>query len=98
MHQSQTDFTFLNGKLVSRIFSARGTLDPYKGLDITSRAALAFLQRHLSTARGGGHVGRGFGRARELPRLQGAAGRPLPPWAWVWRFPSRCTKLLLEPG
>uniref|UniRef100_A0A8C3PMV1 Platelet-activating factor acetylhydrolase n=1 Tax=Calidris pygmaea TaxID=425635 RepID=A0A8C3PMV1_9CHAR len=51
VHQSQTDFTFLTGKLLSRIFSARGTLDPYKGLDITIRAALAFLQRHLSTAR-----------------------------------------------
>ncbi|NXK16891.1 PAFA2 acetylhydrolase, partial [Arenaria interpres] len=48
VHQSQTDFTFLTGKLLSRIFSARGTLDPYKGLDITIRAALAFLQRHLN--------------------------------------------------
>ncbi|NXV41367.1 PAFA2 acetylhydrolase, partial [Uria aalge] len=48
VHQSQTDFTFLTGKLLSRIFGARGTLDPYKGLDITSRAALAFLQRHLN--------------------------------------------------
>ncbi|XP_074750615.1 platelet-activating factor acetylhydrolase 2, cytoplasmic isoform X6 [Strix uralensis] len=47
VHQSQTDFAFLTGKLINRIFSARGTLDPYKGLDITSRAALAFLQRHL---------------------------------------------------
>ncbi|XP_055656616.1 platelet-activating factor acetylhydrolase 2, cytoplasmic isoform X2 [Falco peregrinus] len=48
VHQSQTDFTFLTGKLNTRIFGARGTLDPYKGLDITSRAALAFLQRHLN--------------------------------------------------
>ncbi|KAM6314104.1 platelet-activating factor acetylhydrolase 2, cytoplasmic [Podargus strigoides] len=48
VHHSHTDFTFLTGKLISRIFSARGTLDPYKGLDITSRAALAFLQRHLN--------------------------------------------------
>ncbi|CAM9781255.1 unnamed protein product [Bubo scandiacus] len=47
VHQSQTDFAFLTGKLINRIFSTRGTLDPYKGLDITSRAALAFLQRHL---------------------------------------------------
>ncbi|KFQ32764.1 Platelet-activating factor acetylhydrolase 2, cytoplasmic, partial [Merops nubicus] len=50
VHLSQTDFTFLTGKLMSRLFSTRGTLDPYKGLDITSRAALAFLQRHLSMA------------------------------------------------
>ncbi|NXG55337.1 PAFA2 acetylhydrolase, partial [Hemiprocne comata] len=47
VHHSQTDFTFLTGKLIRRVFRARGTLDPYKGLDITSRAALAFLQRHL---------------------------------------------------
>ncbi|XP_009330453.1 PREDICTED: platelet-activating factor acetylhydrolase 2, cytoplasmic [Pygoscelis adeliae] len=47
VHQSQTDFTFLTGKLISRIFGARGTLDPYKCLDITSWATLAFLQRHL---------------------------------------------------
>nr|XP_047929054.1 platelet-activating factor acetylhydrolase 2, cytoplasmic isoform X2 [Anser cygnoides] len=47
VHHSQTDFAFLTGKLVKRIFSVGGTLDPHKGLDITSRAALAFLQRHL---------------------------------------------------
>ncbi|KFR03465.1 Platelet-activating factor acetylhydrolase 2, cytoplasmic, partial [Nipponia nippon] len=51
VHQSQTDFAFLTGNLISRILGMRGTLDPYKALDITSRAALAFLQRHLSTAR-----------------------------------------------
>ncbi|NXL89315.1 PAFA2 acetylhydrolase, partial [Alectura lathami] len=48
VHQSQSDFAFLTGKLINRIFNARGTLDPYKCLDITSRAALAFLQRHLA--------------------------------------------------
>ncbi|XP_069731245.1 platelet-activating factor acetylhydrolase 2, cytoplasmic [Phaenicophaeus curvirostris] len=48
VHQSQTDFTFLNGKLVGRVLGARGTIDPHKGLDITSQAALAFLQRHLN--------------------------------------------------
>ncbi|XP_071432732.1 platelet-activating factor acetylhydrolase 2, cytoplasmic isoform X1 [Pithys albifrons albifrons] len=48
VHESQTDFAFLPGKLISRIFGTRGTLDPNKGLAITSRAALAFLQRHLN--------------------------------------------------
>ncbi|XP_064028524.1 platelet-activating factor acetylhydrolase 2, cytoplasmic isoform X2 [Pogoniulus pusillus] len=48
VHQSHTDLIFLTGRLIGRIFSARGTLDPYKCLDITSRAALAFLQRHLN--------------------------------------------------
>lgn len=50
MHQSQTDFAFLTGKLINRVFHARGTLDPSKCLDITSQAALAFLQRHLGMA------------------------------------------------
>ncbi|XP_071623678.1 platelet-activating factor acetylhydrolase 2, cytoplasmic isoform X6 [Heliangelus exortis] len=48
VHHSHTDFTFLTGKLFSLIFGARGTLDPYKGLEITSQAALAFLQKHLN--------------------------------------------------
>ncbi|XP_038233670.1 platelet-activating factor acetylhydrolase 2, cytoplasmic isoform X1 [Dermochelys coriacea] len=47
VHQSQTDFTFLAGNLLNRVFQTRGTLDPYTGLDITNRAALAFMQKHL---------------------------------------------------
>ncbi|RMB91297.1 hypothetical protein DUI87_32436 [Hirundo rustica rustica] len=48
VHEDQTDFAFLPGKLFSRIFGSRGTLDPRRALAITSRAALAFLQRHLN--------------------------------------------------
>nr|XP_060640441.1 platelet-activating factor acetylhydrolase 2, cytoplasmic [Anolis sagrei ordinatus] len=47
VHQSQTDFTFLAGNLVNRLFQTRGTIDPYEGLRITNQAALAFLQKHL---------------------------------------------------
>ncbi|NXY10087.1 PAFA2 acetylhydrolase, partial [Pteruthius melanotis] len=47
VHEDQTDFAFLPGKLFSCIFGRRGTLDPHKALAITTRAALAFLQRHL---------------------------------------------------
>uniref|UniRef100_K7FRJ0 Platelet-activating factor acetylhydrolase n=1 Tax=Pelodiscus sinensis TaxID=13735 RepID=K7FRJ0_PELSI len=47
VHQSQTDFTFLAGNLLNRVFQTRGALDPYMGLDVTCRAALAFLQKHL---------------------------------------------------
>ncbi|XP_062996167.1 platelet-activating factor acetylhydrolase 2, cytoplasmic [Elgaria multicarinata webbii] len=47
VHQSQTDFTFLAGNLVNRVFKTRGTIDPYEGLDLTNQAALAFLQKHL---------------------------------------------------
>ncbi|NWJ07939.1 PAFA2 acetylhydrolase, partial [Crypturellus undulatus] len=47
VHQSQSDITFLRGSILNRILTTRGTLDPYKVLDITCQAALAFLQRHL---------------------------------------------------
>ncbi|NXD43208.1 PAFA2 acetylhydrolase, partial [Copsychus sechellarum] len=47
VHEDQTDFAFLPGKLFSCIFGRRGTLDPHKALAITSQATLAFLQRHL---------------------------------------------------
>ncbi|XP_067862991.1 platelet-activating factor acetylhydrolase 2, cytoplasmic-like isoform X2 [Heptranchias perlo] len=47
VHQSQTDFTFLTGQLLSMAFETKGTIDPVEGLDITNKAALAFLQRHL---------------------------------------------------
>ncbi|XP_032084348.1 platelet-activating factor acetylhydrolase 2, cytoplasmic [Thamnophis elegans] len=47
IHQSHTDFTFLAGNLVNRVFKTRGTIDPYEGLNITNQAALAFLQKHL---------------------------------------------------
>ncbi|XP_034974179.1 platelet-activating factor acetylhydrolase 2, cytoplasmic [Zootoca vivipara] len=47
VHQSQTDFTFIAGNLMNRVFRTRGTIDPYEGLDITNQAALAFLQKHL---------------------------------------------------
>ncbi|KAL8220639.1 UNVERIFIED_CONTAM: hypothetical protein K2H54_051086 [Gekko kuhli] len=47
VHQSQTDFTFLAGNLLNRVFQTRGTINPHEGLDITNQAALAFLQKHL---------------------------------------------------
>lgn len=47
VHQSQTDFTFLTGHVLSRIFQTKGTIDPYVALEINNRAALAFLSRHL---------------------------------------------------
>lgn len=46
VHEDQTDFAFLSGKLFSLIFGRRGTLEPRRALAITSQAALAFLQRH----------------------------------------------------
>lgn len=81
MHHSQTDFAFLTGKLVRRIFSVGGTLNPHKCLDIISRAALAFLQRHLGTVRVWG-CWMGFGRARGPPACRAAS------MGLFWGFPS----------
>ncbi|XP_048413882.1 platelet-activating factor acetylhydrolase 2, cytoplasmic-like [Stegostoma tigrinum] len=47
VHQSQTDFTLLTGQLLSLAFETKGTINPIEGLNITNRASLAFLQRHL---------------------------------------------------
>ncbi|EOB00711.1 hypothetical protein Anapl_14134 [Anas platyrhynchos] len=55
-------------QLVRRIFSVGGTLDPHKGLDIISRAALAFLQRHLGRA-ASATAGTSGVVARQLPIL-----------------------------
>ncbi|XP_078538819.1 platelet-activating factor acetylhydrolase 2, cytoplasmic [Lissotriton helveticus] len=52
VHQSHTDFTFLAGRLLSKVFETRGTIDPYLGLEITNRAALTFLQEHLGLQEG----------------------------------------------
>ncbi|XP_051892184.1 platelet-activating factor acetylhydrolase 2, cytoplasmic-like isoform X2 [Pristis pectinata] len=47
VHQSHTDFTLLTGDLLSKLFETRGAIDPLKALEITNKAAMAFLQRHL---------------------------------------------------
>ncbi|XP_038654506.1 platelet-activating factor acetylhydrolase 2, cytoplasmic-like isoform X1 [Scyliorhinus canicula] len=47
VHQSQTDFTLLTGQLLGMAFETKGSIDPVEGLDITNKASLAFLQRHL---------------------------------------------------
>lgn len=47
VHQSFTDFTFLTGYLIGKIFKLKGEIDPYVGMDIIINVTLAFLQRHL---------------------------------------------------
>ncbi|KAG2460487.1 PAFA2 acetylhydrolase, partial [Polypterus senegalus] len=47
VHQSHSDFTFLTSPWLSRIYETRGKLQPERALEITARAAMAFLNRHL---------------------------------------------------
>ncbi|XP_028674665.1 platelet-activating factor acetylhydrolase 2, cytoplasmic-like [Erpetoichthys calabaricus] len=47
VHQSHSDFTFLISPWLSRIYETRGKLQPERALEITARAAMAFLNRHL---------------------------------------------------
>lgn len=47
VHQSFPDFTFLTGHFIGRMFGLKGTIDPHIAIDISNKAALAFMQRHL---------------------------------------------------
>ncbi|KAJ6659664.1 hypothetical protein lerEdw1_018633 [Lerista edwardsae] len=47
VHQSFPDFTFLAGYLVGKIFKLKGGIDPNVAIDISNKASLAFLQKHL---------------------------------------------------
>ncbi|KAM9778368.1 platelet-activating factor acetylhydrolase [Syngnathus typhle] len=47
VHQSFPDFTFLAGNLIGKLMKLRGDIDPAIGIDLSNKASLAFLQRHL---------------------------------------------------
>ncbi|XP_019713597.1 platelet-activating factor acetylhydrolase isoform X1 [Hippocampus comes] len=47
VHQSFPDFTFLTGDLIGKLMKLKGDLDPEIGIDLSNKASLAFLQRHL---------------------------------------------------
>ncbi|KAK9411025.1 platelet-activating factor acetylhydrolase [Crotalus adamanteus] len=51
VHQSFPDFTFLTGKIIGKIFKLRGDIDPQTAIDISNKASLAFLQKHLSLSK-----------------------------------------------
>uniref|UniRef100_A0AAY4F015 Platelet-activating factor acetylhydrolase n=1 Tax=Denticeps clupeoides TaxID=299321 RepID=A0AAY4F015_9TELE len=51
VHQSFPDFTFLTGNCLGKIFKLQGNVDPHLAMDLSNRASLAFLQRHLSLER-----------------------------------------------
>ncbi|KAF7239451.1 Craniofacial development protein 2 [Varanus komodoensis] len=47
VHQSFPDFTFLAGNIVGKIFKLKGDTDSTIVIDISNKASLAFLQKHL---------------------------------------------------
>lgn len=47
VHQNFADFTFATSKIVAYIFSLKGRIDSNLALELTDKASLAFLQKHL---------------------------------------------------
>lgn len=47
VHQNFADFTFATGKAVGYIFTLKGKIDSDVAIDLTNKASLAFLQKHL---------------------------------------------------
>ncbi|XP_030201051.1 platelet-activating factor acetylhydrolase [Gadus morhua] len=47
VHQSFPDFTFLTGNWIGKMMKLKGEIDPAVAMDLSNRASLAFLQRHL---------------------------------------------------
>nr|XP_056712803.1 platelet-activating factor acetylhydrolase [Euleptes europaea] len=52
VHQSFPDFTFLAGSIVGKIFRLKGEIDPNVAIDVSNKASLAFLQKHLGLKKG----------------------------------------------
>uniref|UniRef100_A0A667XTM0 Platelet-activating factor acetylhydrolase n=1 Tax=Myripristis murdjan TaxID=586833 RepID=A0A667XTM0_9TELE len=47
VHQSFPDFTFLTGNWIGKLMKLKGDIDPEIAMDLSNKATLAFLQRHL---------------------------------------------------
>ncbi|XP_022625301.1 platelet-activating factor acetylhydrolase isoform X1 [Seriola dumerili] len=47
VHQSFPDFTFLTGNWIGKLMKLKGEINPEIALDLSNKATLAFLQRHL---------------------------------------------------
>ncbi|KAM9356143.1 platelet-activating factor acetylhydrolase [Pholidichthys leucotaenia] len=47
VHQSFPDFTFLTGNWIGKLLKLKGEIDPELAIDLSNKATLAFLQRHL---------------------------------------------------
>ncbi|KAM5327945.1 platelet-activating factor acetylhydrolase isoform 1-T2 [Glossophaga mutica] len=47
VHQNFADFTFATGRVTGHLFTLKGEIDSNVALNLTSKASLAFLQKHL---------------------------------------------------
>lgn len=47
VHQNFADFTFATGKMIGHMFTLQGTIDSKVAIDLTNKASMAFLQKHL---------------------------------------------------
>ncbi|XP_004606006.1 platelet-activating factor acetylhydrolase [Sorex araneus] len=47
VHQNFADFTFVTGKITAYIFALKGKIDSNVAIDLSNKASLAFLQKHL---------------------------------------------------
>lgn len=47
VHQSFPDFTFVTGHWIGKLLKLKGDIDPELAINLSNKATLAFLQRHL---------------------------------------------------
>lgn len=47
VHQNFADFTFVTGKIIGNKLTLKGDIDSTVAIDLTNKASLAFLQKHL---------------------------------------------------
>lgn len=47
VHQNFADFTFATGKIIGRMLKLKGDIDSDVAIDLSNKASLAFLQKHL---------------------------------------------------
>lgn len=47
VHQNFADFTFVTGKIIGKILTLKGRIDSNLAINLTNKASLAFLQKHL---------------------------------------------------
>lgn len=55
VHQSFPDFTFLTGNWIGSLMKLKGEIDSELAMDLSNKASLAFLQRHLGMTNGRRH-------------------------------------------